>query len=100
MTMGLTNSIPPDQIAETALAPYAVLFIAQNALAPFFANVVAVIIGVAMWLCGLSSIPSMARMWFAFARDEGMPGSDYLKRVSHRWRTPANAIVVTSIIAV
>lgn len=97
--LALTNSIPPDKIAETALAPYAVLFIAQNALAPFFANVVAVIIAVAMWLCGLASITSMARMWFAFARDEGMPGSSYLKRVSHRWRTPANAIVVTSIIA-
>ena len=97
--LALTNSIPPDKIAETANAPYAVLFIAQNALAPFFANVIAVIIGVAMWLCGLSSITSMARMWFAFARDEGMPGSGYLKRVSHRWRTPANAIVVTSILA-
>ncbi len=97
--LALTNSIPPDKIADTANAPYAVLFIAQNALQPFFANVIAVIIGVAMWLCGLSSITSMARMWFAFARDEGMPGSDYLKRVSHRWRTPANAIIVTSVIA-
>ena len=38
-------------------------------------------------------------MWFAFSRDDGMPGSGYLKRVSHRWRTPANAIVVTSILA-
>ena len=97
--LALTNSIPPDKIADTANAPYAVLFIAQNALQPFFANVIAVIIGVAMWLCGLSSITSMARMWFAFARDEGMPGSGYLKRVSHRWRTPANAIIVTSVIA-
>ena len=97
--LALTNSIPPDKLADTANAAYPVLFIAQNALQPFFANVIAVIIAVAMWLCGLSSITSMARMWFAFARDEGMPGSDYLKRVSHRWRTPANAIVVTSIIA-
>lgn len=98
--LALTNSIPPDKIADTANAAYPVLFIAQNALQPFFANVIAIIIAVAMWLCGLSSITSMARMWFAFARDEGMPGSGYLKRVSHRWRTPANAIIVTSIIAV
>ncbi len=99
MLLVLTNSIPPDKVGETALAAYPVLFIAQNALQPFFANVIAVIIGVAMWLCGLASITSMARMWFAFARDKGMPGSGYLSRVSHRWRTPANAIVVTSIIA-
>ena len=97
--LALTNSIPPDKIADTASAAYPVLFIAQNALQPFFANVIAVIIGVAMWLCGLASITSMARMWFAFARDKGMPGSSYLSRVSHRWRTPANAIVVTSVIA-
>jgi amino acid transporter len=98
--LALTNSIPPDKIADTASAAYPVLFIAQNALQPFFANLIAIIIAVAMWLCGLSSITSMARMWFAFARDEGMPGSGFLKRVSHRWRTPANSIVVTSIIAV
>jgi amino acid transporter len=97
--LALTNSIAPDLLADTANAAYPVLFIAQHALQPFFANVIAVIIAVAMWLCGLSSITSMARMFFAFARDEGMPGSGYIKRVSHRWRTPANAIVVTSIVA-
>src|SRR5690242_21502708 len=32
------------------------------------------VIAVAMWLCGLSCITSMSRMWFAFARDGGMPG--------------------------
>ncbi len=97
--LAITNSIPPDKLADTANAAYPVLFVAQNALQPFFANVIAVIIAVAMWLCGLSSITSGARMFFAFARDEGMPGSGYIKRVSHRWRTPANAIVVVSVIA-
>ena len=42
----------------------------------------------------------MARMWFAFARDDGMPGSRYLKKVSPRYRTPVCAIIVTSILAV
>ena len=52
-----------------------------------------------MSLCGLSSIASAGRMLFAFSRDDGIPGSRWLKKVSHRYRTPANslgAIVVFS----
>ena len=60
----------------------------------------AVIIGVAMWLCGLASITSMARMWYAFARDDGMPGARLLKRVHPKLRTPVWSIVVTSALAV
>jgi amino acid transporter len=32
-------------------------------------------------------------MLFAFSRDHGVPASGWLRRVSHRHRTPANAIV-------
>lgn len=56
-------------------------------------------IAVAMSLCGLSSVASAGRMLFAFSRDDGIPGSRWLKKVSHRYRTPANslgAIVVFS----
>src|SRR5438874_486296 len=60
----------------------------------------ALIIGVAMWLCGLASITSMARMWYAFARDDGMPGARALKRVHPTLRTPVWSIVVTSALAV
>jgi amino acid transporter len=95
----LTHSIPPGKIDETVNNPYPVLFIVRNSLRPLFANAIAVIIAVAMWLCGLGSIASTARMAFAFARDRGFPGAPIVSRVS-RWRTPANAIVVTSFIAV
>jgi amino acid transporter len=51
-------------------------------------------------LCGLASITSMGRMWYAFARDDGMPGARWLKRIDHRHRTPVWAIVVTTVMAV
>src|SRR5262249_34097509 len=86
-------------VAETASDPYPVLFIVRHALAPFVANSIAVIIAVAMWLCGLASITSMARMWFAFARDGGFPGSEAICRIDPRTRTPVIAIVVTSALA-
>jgi len=96
----LTWCIPNGDIKTTAEHPYPVLHIAYSNLSVFFANVVAVIIGVAMWLCGASSITSMARMWYAFARDDGMPGSSYLKQVSSRYRTPVWSILITSALTV
>jgi len=96
----LTWSIPQGDVAATANDAYPVLQIAYANLAPLGGHVVAVIIGVAMWLCGLASITSMARMWYAFARDDGMPGARWLKRVHPRHRTPIHAIVVTSALAV
>ncbi|HEU5153620.1 MAG TPA: amino acid permease [Gemmatimonadales bacterium] len=100
MLLVLTWSIPEGKVAETAADAYPVLYIVYANLSTFFANVVAVIIGVAMWLCGLASITSMGRMWYAFARDDGMPGSGHIKRVSPKYRTPVWSIVITSLLAV
>ncbi len=50
-------------------------------------------IAVAMSLCGLASIAAAGRMLFAFSRDHGVPGSPWLRKVSHRFRTPANALI-------
>ena len=51
----------------------------------------------AMTFCGFSSIASAGRMLFAFSRDDGVPGSGWLKKVHHRWRTPANSIIAISV---
>jgi amino acid transporter len=100
MLVVLTWSIPEGKVAETAADAYPVLYIVYNNLSSFFANVIAIIIGVAMWLCGLASITSMARMWYAFARDDGMPGSGLIKQVSPKYRTPVWSTIITSVLAV
>lgn len=100
MLMILTWCIPFGDVPATANDPYPVLYIVFRNLTPLLANTIAVVIGVAMWLCGVSSVTSMGRMWYAFARDDGMPGSRWLKRVSGRHRVPATAIVVTSALSV
>ena len=41
-------------------------------------------IAIAMSFCGLSSVASAGRMLYAFARDDGMPGSGWLKKVNHQ----------------
>lgn len=100
MLMIFTWSIPDGDVATRANDAYPVLQIVYGNLGTFYANLIAVIIGGAMWLCGLASITSMARMWYAFARDDGMPGSALIKQVSPRYRTPANSILITSALSV
>jgi len=100
LLMTLTWCIPNGDVAAVANDPYPVLYIVARNLTPFFTNLIAIVIFGAMWLCGLASITSMARMWYAFARDDGMPGSRLLKRVSGGRRTPVWSIVITSALAV
>jgi len=56
-------------------------------------------IAIAMAFCGLSSIASAGRMLFAFSRDDGLPASGWLKKVSHRYRTPANSLIGIVVIS-
>jgi amino acid transporter len=101
MLLTLTLHIP--DIASTidpANSPAVLYIVYSNFDNVLFGHIIAIIIGVAMWLCGLSSITSMSRMWFAFARDGGMPGYRLIKQVHPKWRTPAWSILITSILAV
>jgi len=54
-------------------------------------------IAFAMTFCGFSSIASAGRMLYAFSRDDGVPGSRWLKKVSPRFRTPSNAVIGISV---
>ncbi len=56
-------------------------------------------IAIAMSFCTLASIASAGRMLFAFSRDDGVPGSGWLKKVSHRYRTPTNALTTIVVVA-
>ncbi len=100
MLLILTRAIPHGDVAATANDAYPVLYIVYNNLSPFLANLIAVIIGGAMWLCGAASITSMGRMWYAFARDDGMPGSALIKQIHPTWKTPVWSILITTALAV
>jgi amino acid transporter len=56
-------------------------------------------IAIAMSFCGLSSVASAGRMLFAFSRDDGVPGSGWLKKVSHKYRTPVNSLIGIVVIS-
>jgi amino acid transporter len=96
--MAFTLNIP--DIAATATDGYPVLYIAYQGLSTFLANIVAVIVFGGMWLCGLSTVTSMSRMFFAFGRDGGMPFSHLFYDIHPTLRTPVKSILITSVLAV
>jgi amino acid transporter len=98
--MAFTWTIPNGDFATTAADAYPVLYIAYQNLSLFLANIVGVIVFGGMWLCGLSSITSMSRMWFAFGRDGGMPFSKVFCEIHPKWRTPVKSIIITTILAI
>lgn len=58
------------------------------------------IILAAQYICGLATVTSVSRMIFAFARDDGLPFSAVLKKVSPKWRVPVASIWVGAALAV
>jgi amino acid transporter len=102
MLIILTLHIPDIPATVDAANSPAVLYIVYENLGNnvAFAHIIAIIIGVAMWLCGLSSITSMSRMWFAFARDGGLPGHTLIRQIHPKWRTPVWSIIITCILSV
>ncbi|WP_051229371.1 amino acid permease [Paludibacterium yongneupense] len=55
---------------------------------------------VANYLCALACVTSTSRMVFAFARDGGLPGSHWLRRVSPRYKSPVNAVWTVAVLSV
>lgn len=78
-----------------------------NAFATLFAQITAptivkdfisVSMVIAVYICGACGLTGFSRAVFAFARDKGLP--KMLRHISHRFRTPAPAIWVASVVCV
>jgi amino acid transporter len=79
-------------LPEAANASNPFTFVLRSALGERLGALLIWLVIGAMWFCGLSSVTSISRMLFAFARDGGAPGSAQLGRISERYRTPAVAV--------
>jgi amino acid transporter len=91
-----------DDVLTNAPGGYGVAYILYQNLGSSLTSlggILAAGIAVAMTLCGFSSIASASRMLFAFSRDDGVPGSRWLKRISHRFRVPAIAVVAITALS-
>ena len=70
-----------------------------QALDAKWAGAVLLIASIGQFFCSTSCMTSCSRMMFAFSRDGAVPGSRFWAKLSKQ-KVPANAVIVTSIIAV
>jgi amino acid transporter len=83
-------------LPAAAAAPNPFIHVLITALGPALGRALVWVAIGAMWFCGLSSITSNSRMLFAFARDNGLPASKQLARVSERFQSPFVAVWVSA----
>ena len=100
MLCAITLAIP--DMAAGAKQGWTVFFETMNAVLPSWLKTLVYLgILITQFLCGLATVTSASRMLFAFSRDGGMPvGSKALSTVSTTWRTPVNAIWVSTALAI
>ena len=100
MALALKMPSVEDTLANSP-GGYAVYYILTQNLGSGFAlgGILSAGVAIAMTFCGFSSIASASRMLFAFSRDDGVPGSRWLKKVSHRYRTPSFSVVTITALS-
>lgn len=95
LVLGLLLATPAAGIAGVVSGGVSsILAVLPSWLQAFFL----VMVIVAFFSCGTAVQGAGARVAFALARDGALPLSDAIKRVSERHRTPANAILVGTIV--
>ena len=86
---------------KAAATGWGVFFDTTNSIfPPGLVTVINIGILVSQYLCGLATVTSCSRMIFAFARDQGLPFSERLRRVHHKYRVPEAAIWTGAVLGV
>ncbi len=100
LIMAMVLAIPDlTAAAASGWASFNDLFVAAI-LGSFLGKVMLVAIMISNFLCALAAVTSTSRMIYAFARDDGLPFSNALKKVSPTYRTPTAAIWFTAFMAI
>ena len=94
LALALTLAIR--DLPAVAADPHPALRVLESALGASWGPGALGLAILAMWFCGLSSVTSLSRTLYAFARDGGLPGSTRIRAVSPRFRTPHVAIGVAA----
>jgi amino acid transporter len=99
LMLALVTMSIKDPNAVAAGGGSAFIVVIEQAMGGTFGRVMLWMVTIAMWFCGLSGVTSASRMIYAFSRDGGLPLSTLWGKVSQKFRTPANAIWLTALLA-
>ncbi|HEY6922056.1 MAG TPA: APC family permease, partial [Steroidobacteraceae bacterium] len=94
--LGFTLAIPSLGAVQNQSTP--LLFVMGRYFPPAVTRAEMVLVFVAMFGSALANITTLTRMVYSMARDDQLPASPWLARVSRR-RVPANAIWTVTILA-
>lgn len=72
--------------------------IASNVPSAAIQNTVLALVSFGFFSCGTAVQGAGARLVFSYARDGALPASGTLRRISPRFRTPVNALLVAAVI--
>jgi amino acid transporter len=85
---GLSNTV-------TGGVPF---LISSNVSSQVIQDIALFVVCFAFFSCGLAIQAAAARLIYSYSRDRALPASSSLSKVSPRFRTPVNALIVASII--
>jgi amino acid transporter len=102
LVLALLLAMPSSAKGYAAAASFSggVPFILGVNLTPWIQDVVLVAIIYAFFSCGSSVQGAGARLAFSYARDGAIPGAKTVSRVSPRFHTPVNALLIGAIVPV
>lgn len=99
MLIAFVIAIPAMKTA--AASGWNVFFVTMDAVVPAWLKFILYLgILLSQFLCGLATVTSASRMIFAFSRDGGLPGSNFLRMINMEFRTPVIAIWAAAIISI
>ncbi len=90
----------PDVDVGAAQGAAVVPWVIRAVLPGWLASTLLAGIVLAQYLCGLAALTSASRMTYAFARDGGLAGSEWLRRVNPRSKSPSVAVWATAVLGV
>jgi amino acid transporter len=93
----LTIPAGKDGLAKTVAGGVPFL-IGSNVSGEFIQDLALFVVCFAFFSCGLAIQAAAARVIYSYSRDHALPASTTFARVSPRFRTPANALIVAAVI--
>ncbi|KAL5375139.1 hypothetical protein DPSP01_011452 [Paraphaeosphaeria sporulosa] len=93
-------ALPSVEDAINDPSGYPFLYVLKGAMGPAGVNTLTVVVLLIVSTANINFGASTARQTFAFARDKGLPFSYWLARVHTTKEIPANAILVTCLMAI
>ena len=87
-----------DALADPTLYP--TIYVLRQSMSAGWMTAILVVIVLLLICSNIAYLAPVTRDMFAFARDGGLPFSDWISKVDQKRHIPTNAVIVTSVISI